>query len=291
MTAELIATRFTPETIQAITLLEYTPEIDEIFKSRVSRFYRIDVETDSTIKADMSKSKQEMTEFLAGTAQYIQAIGPAVQQGMIPPKPAIDIYASFARTFRLGKNVEDALQSLADEPQGPQVPPEVQQQMQQGTEMIQQLQQELAKAQQEAQAAKAENAAMKADMQARMTEVAAKTEVDREKLSIEKFKAETDRMATTHTITTADRETTMAERERDPALVGAGLAETLGPAMSEAFSRAVAETVSVVVPQVVASLPPPKVKMPRMRRVPVRDNQTGMIQYTIDEPIDDEATN
>jgi hypothetical protein len=28
-----------------------------------------------------------------------------------------------------------------------------------------------------------------------------------------------------------------------------------------------------------------------MRRVPVRDNQTGMIQYTIDEPIDDEATN
>jgi hypothetical protein len=291
MTAELIATRFTPETIQAITLLPYTPEVDAIFKSRVSRFYRIDVETDSTIKADMSKSKAEMTQFLAGTAQYIQAIGPAVQQGMIPPKPAIDIYASFARTFRLGKNVEDALQSLADEPQGPQVPPEVQQQMQQGMEIIQQLQQELAKAQQEAQAAKAENAAMKADERVRMDEAARKTKLDERKLDIDFYKAETDRMATDHTIETSNRETTMAERERDPALVGAGLAETLGPAMSEVVSSAVAETVSIVVPQIIASLPPQKVKIPRVRRVPVRDNETGLIQYTIDEPIEDEVAN
>jgi hypothetical protein len=170
MCAELIATKFTPETLQAITSLEYTPEVDAIFKNRVARFYRIDVETDSTIKADMSKSKQEMTEFLGGTAQYIQAMGPAVQQGAIPAKIATEIYSAFARTFRLGKSVEDALAELseqANQPQEPQIPPEVQQQMQQGMEMIQQLQQQLAQVTQENQRLKADQSVKQADMQMR----------------------------------------------------------------------------------------------------------------------------
>lgn len=167
MCAELIATRFTPETLQAITGLEYTPEIDAIFKNRVARFYRIDVETDSTIKADMSKSKQEMSEFLQGTAQYIQAVGPAVQQGMMPAPLAVEIYASFARTFRLGKQADDALSQMAEQakqPQQPQIPPEVQQQIEQGMQMIEQLQQELAAVTEENQALKSDQSVKQADM-------------------------------------------------------------------------------------------------------------------------------
>lgn len=163
MCAELIATRFTPQTLEAITGLQYTPEVDAIFKNRVARFYRIDIETDSTIKADMSKSKQEMSEFLAGTAQYIQAVGPAVQAGMMPAPLAVEIYSSFARTFRLGKQAEDALAQMAEqakEPQEPQIPPEVQQQ-------IEQMQQELQKLQQENQALKSDQAVKQADMQMR----------------------------------------------------------------------------------------------------------------------------
>jgi hypothetical protein len=170
MCAELIATKFTPDTLQAITALEYTPEVDAIFKNRVARFYRIDVETDSTIKADMSKSKQEMTEFLGGTAQFIQSVGPAVQQGAIPAKIATEIYAAFARTFRLGKQVEDALAELseqANQPQQPQIPPEVQQQIEQGMAMIQQLQQQLAQVTQENERLKGDQSVKAADMQMR----------------------------------------------------------------------------------------------------------------------------
>lgn len=167
MCAELVATRFTPQTLQAITALEYTPEIDAIFKSRVARFYRIDVETDSTIKADMSKSKTEMAEFLQGTAQYIQAVGPAVQGGMMPAPLAVEIYASFARTFRLGKQAEDALSQMSEQakqPQEPQIPPEVQQQIEQGMAMIEQLQQQLAAASEENSRLKSDQSLRAADM-------------------------------------------------------------------------------------------------------------------------------
>jgi hypothetical protein len=165
MCAELIATRFTKDTLQAVTALEYTAEIDAIFKNRVARFYRIDVETDSTIKADMSKSKTEMAEFLAGTAQYIQAVGPAVQGGMMPAPLAVEIYASFARTFRLGKQAEDALSQMSEQAkQQPQIPPEVQQQIEQGMQQMQEMQKVIQQLEQENQSLKSDQAIKAADM-------------------------------------------------------------------------------------------------------------------------------
>lgn len=128
MAAELIATKFTVETMQAASGIEITPEMQALLTSDVTRHYRIDVETDSTIKADLTKSKAEMTQFLGGTAQYAQAIGPLVQQGAMNPVLAIEIYSAFARVFRLGKTVEDSLEQLGLDAQQkasqpPQPPP------------------------------------------------------------------------------------------------------------------------------------------------------------------------
>jgi hypothetical protein len=273
MCAELIATRFTPETLQAITALEYTPEVDAIFKNRVARFYRIDVETDSTIKADMSKSKQDMTEFLAGTAQYIQAVGPAVQAGMMPGPLAVEIYASFARTFRLGKQADDALAQMAEQakqPQEPQIPPEVQQQIEQGMQMIQQLQGELAKVQQE-------NVALKADQSTKMAELDAnlkiedrKIALDAQKIEIEAFKAQTDRLQATMQPSAAEP-APAPEPETKPATLTAA---DLIPVIAQTVAA-----VQQVIPQ-------PKAVAPRMKRTPVRD-ENGMIVHTIDEPIEE----
>lgn len=114
ISAELVATKFTLDTMQAISGMEITPEMQAMLTSDVVRAYRIDVETDSTIKADLTKSKSEMSEFLQGTAGYAQSIGPLVAQGAMDPIVAVEIYSAFARVFRLGKTVEDALEGLAD---------------------------------------------------------------------------------------------------------------------------------------------------------------------------------
>jgi hypothetical protein len=158
--AELIAEKFTPQTLTAITGIEYTPEIDAVFKNRVSRVYRIDVETDSTIKSDMSKSKTEMAEFLQGTASFFQTMAPMAQAGMIPANLMSEIYSSFARTFRLGKQAEDALEQMTQQAkQQPAAPsPEVQQQMQQAQEQMGQMQEEGAKLAEENQNLKTQQA-------------------------------------------------------------------------------------------------------------------------------------
>lgn len=108
------------------------PALEEVFgilRSDQMRAYRIDIETDSTIRGDMMRAQEQMTAFLQGTAAYMQAVGPAIQSGQLPAGPAVEIYAAFARNFQLGKSAEDALDRLVEQAaKAPPKPPEGQDQ-------------------------------------------------------------------------------------------------------------------------------------------------------------------
>lgn len=133
MMAELIATKFTPETLQQISGIEVTPEIIELLSSPVQRVYRVDVESDSTVRGDVGRMQGEMNSFMQGVAQYIQAVGQAVMAGQIPKDVAMEFLASFARTFKLGRQAEDALDRWLEEArnnQGQPAPPSPEQQAQ-----------------------------------------------------------------------------------------------------------------------------------------------------------------
>jgi hypothetical protein len=127
MSAELICTKFGPETLQSMTGIQMTPEVAQILSAPLDH-YRIDVESDSTIRADLSRAKGEMGEFLQGTAAFFQAMTPVVQQAPQLAGPVAEIFASFARQFNLGKQAEDALEEMGavakqaaqqQQPQGP----------------------------------------------------------------------------------------------------------------------------------------------------------------------------
>ncbi|MGF2227201.1 hypothetical protein ACQT3V_13095 [Brucella sp. NF 2653] len=74
MMADIIITKFSPETLQEMTGIEITPDIMQLMSQPVSSSYRVDVESDSTVKADMSRIKGEMSEFLQGTAQFFNVM-------------------------------------------------------------------------------------------------------------------------------------------------------------------------------------------------------------------------
>ncbi len=124
MKAEIIAKRFAPQTIALMTGVQLTPESEALLRSDVLRSYKIDIESDSTIRADLTRNQQNMSEFVMGTANYIAAVAPAIESGIIPPDLAVEIYTSFSRNFKLGKQVEDALdraaQSAREQAQQPQ---------------------------------------------------------------------------------------------------------------------------------------------------------------------------
>lgn len=89
-------------------------EVQKVLKNDTVRAYRIDVESDSTIRADMTRNQNNMNMFLQGTAQYAAAMGPIVQLDASLMPTVIEVYSAFARTYKLGKQAEDALDKLSD---------------------------------------------------------------------------------------------------------------------------------------------------------------------------------
>jgi hypothetical protein len=107
-------------------------DVLETLKSGVMRSYRIDVETDSTIQGDVQASQNQANMFVQATAQFVQAMGPAVMGGFIKKDVAMDIFSAFARKFKLGRQAEDALSRMSAEatkealnPPPPQPNPEI----------------------------------------------------------------------------------------------------------------------------------------------------------------------
>lgn len=94
--------------------LQHLTQLQALMRERASTFYRIDVESDSTVRADLTRQKQEAAEFMKAASGYFAAVGPLVQQGALPMDVAVEIFASFSRLFNLGKSVEDALDELLD---------------------------------------------------------------------------------------------------------------------------------------------------------------------------------
>lgn len=127
-------------------------EVLQLLRSDIQRQYRIDVESDSTIRADLARSQENMSMFLQGTAQYIQATAPAVQANIISKKAAVVIYSAFARNYKLGKSAEDALATLEDDASKAEGQPDPAQQAQQQAQAAEQqkMQFEMEKMQQQA---------------------------------------------------------------------------------------------------------------------------------------------
>lgn len=111
LTTELISLHFSPQTLQKLSGLQIPQEAMQLLQKPLDH-YRIDVESNSTIAADLQQGRQEMAEFLNGTGSYFAAMAPLVQSAPAMAEPVAEIYGSFARQFNLGKQAEDALERM-----------------------------------------------------------------------------------------------------------------------------------------------------------------------------------
>lgn len=163
MTVELIATKFSVETIQAQAGIEIDEQVGQLLQSPLMH-YRVDVESDSTVRGDLSRQKNEMTEFLKGTAEFFATMGQVVMQSPAVAGPVVALYASFARSYNLGRQAEDALDELVElagqVAQQPQENPEAQ--------------------------------AKQAELQAKLQEFQGKMQIEAQKLQMDQQKAQAD---------------------------------------------------------------------------------------------------
>lgn len=126
MKAEIIAEHYTPEMLQMMTGVEVEPEVllqtMQLMKQDLSRNFRIDIETDSTIAADQSAERADITELLTGMSQFVGAVGPAVQEGALPMEAAKAMLLAIVSKFKMGRVLEDALDDIENQPQQPEKP-------------------------------------------------------------------------------------------------------------------------------------------------------------------------
>lgn len=169
-----------PELAQAVQ----APSIEEVMqllRSPLMRGYRIDIETDSTIRGDMMRNQEQMTGFLQGTAQFMSAIGPAVQNGAVPQDVAVEIYAAFARAFQLGKSAEDAIERMGKASQQGQ---------QEGGPQAQQQQADQAKAQADQQKAQMQAQVEQAKLQLESSRQANEQQMKERELALRQYEIE-----------------------------------------------------------------------------------------------------
>lgn len=84
-------------------------EIDQLIHNDAMRCFRIDIETDSTIKADEQQEKQSRIEFITAIGKYMESALPAGQQHPELVPFLLEGLQFLARGFPVGKNMESAL--------------------------------------------------------------------------------------------------------------------------------------------------------------------------------------
>lgn len=113
LTVEIIFNQFEPANMQEISGVEIDGEMAVLLQQGL-RQYRIDVESDSTVRSDLSRSKGEMADFMRATVEFFTGMAPIVQAQPAALNAAIALYSAHARQYNLGKQAEDALQELIE---------------------------------------------------------------------------------------------------------------------------------------------------------------------------------
>lgn len=142
---------------QAQQMLQ-APSMDqvlEMLKADSLRTFNISIDTSSTLEAETTEDKKDMSEMLNAMSQFLNGITPLVESQALPMESAKIILLNLLRKFRMGTEVEEAVMQMQSPPQGGNNE-EVQKQLQEAQKQLQQAQQKLQQEQQQLEQAKAE---------------------------------------------------------------------------------------------------------------------------------------
>lgn len=158
-----------------------TPDWESVIallQDDISRSYRIDIETNSTVEVNEQEDKQNITEAMTAMGQFMEGVTPLVEKGVMPFDAAKAMLLAIVRRFRFGTEVEEEIKSM-QAPQ-PKADPDAEAAKIKANADAQRLAQEgqlaAQKAQFEREQMEREGAMKAAEHQARMEEIAAERE-------------------------------------------------------------------------------------------------------------------
>jgi len=214
LTADLMGLHFTTEEMYAMTGIQLTPSQEKLFRTDIAREFNLDIETDGTIKADLSRAQENVGGFVTGLGGYFEAVGPAVQARYMTPVEAVGLARTFARNFKLGRQADHILDEwqkrLEAEAKQPPPPPPPDPKVQAAQ----------IKAQADAQAAQAEVASvqMKAGIDQQMMQMEGAQKEREFQMDMTRMDREDQRDAQQHAMQMQTAQQDQALKERDQAI-------------------------------------------------------------------------
>lgn len=104
-------------------------DVLEFVRNGVTRRFRLDIETDSTVAGDEAQEKQDRTQFIQSISTFITAWGPIIQQAPMLAPLAGQLLLFGVRAFPVARELEnvieeamDAIQQQANQPRQPPPP-------------------------------------------------------------------------------------------------------------------------------------------------------------------------
>lgn len=140
--AEIMAEHFTPESWFLATGMQPDPQTLQVLKSDLARSLAIDVETDSTVAIEDAEEKEQRIEFLNYVTPFLEKMLPAINQGAMPGDLGKELLLFAIRSFKHGRQLEDAVEAAPGTMQQlQQITGQLQQSQMQAQQMGQQMQQ------------------------------------------------------------------------------------------------------------------------------------------------------
>lgn len=83
-----------------------------LLQDDLQRAFRVDIETNSTVEPEAAEDQKAVTDLMAAIGQFVQGIGPLVQQGVMPFQVAQSMLLAISKRFRFGDEIEDNLRNM-----------------------------------------------------------------------------------------------------------------------------------------------------------------------------------
>lgn len=101
-----------PPELQQAAAMPSMEEVLDLLKNDTMRSYRIDIETNSTVDAEATEDKQDISELLNAISQFVNGMSPMVQSGTMPFEVVQSMLLAVVRRYRFGGELEDQLKQM-----------------------------------------------------------------------------------------------------------------------------------------------------------------------------------
>ena len=173
-----------PPELQQAAAMPSMEEVLDLLKNDTMRSYRIDIETNSTVDAEATEDKQDISELLNAISQFVNGMSPMVQSGTMPFEVVQSMLLAVVRRYRFGGELEDQLKQMK-KPEGGN-PEEVKKQQAEVQKAQQQVMEERKKVEEEQRAVQQQTEDAKREIEAASKEAQAELAAERKAFELEK---------------------------------------------------------------------------------------------------------